>query len=120
MNTSGSYEFIRALIYQQLQVPVYTEATYTNSNVSLPVIVMSRSNTTSNQTMNSPGVYFDSVSFDIKAKTIEKVEDIRDFLIALIDGYDDQIVLRGENDTFDMNYSIYSRRVEFGIIYKNI
>lgn len=120
METTGSYDFLRTKIYNALAVPVYTEATYTDSNVAFPLIVMSRSSTIGNQTMTSPGVYFDILRFDIKAKTIKKVEDIRDFLIALLDGYDSQIVLRGENDTFDMNYSIYSRSIEFGVIYKNL
>lgn len=117
MNPSGSYEFIRALVYQQLQVPVYTESTYTNINVPLPLIVMSRNGTTSLQTMNGASTFFESLTFDIRGKTIEKVEEIRDFLIALLEGYDNQLVLRSETDTFDVVYDIYSRAITFGVVY---
>jgi hypothetical protein len=117
MNPSGSYDFIRALVYQQLQVPVYTESTYTDINLSLPIIVMSRNGTTSLQTMNGPSTFYESLTFDIKGKTIEKVEEIRDFLIALLDGYDNQLVLRSESDSFDVMYDIYSRAITFGVVY---
>ena len=59
MQTTASYEFIRELVYQQLEIPVYTQATYETQDVILPIIVFSRSSTTSNQTMNGAGIYFD-------------------------------------------------------------
>ena len=117
MNPSGSYEFIRALVYQQLQVPVYTESTYSNSNVAFPLMVMSRNGTTTLQTMNGPSTFFESLTFDIKGKTIEKVEEIRDFLIALLDGYSNQLVLRSESNTFDVDNDIYTRAITFGVVY---
>jgi len=117
MNPSGSYEFIRALVYQQLQVPVYTDSTYEQINIALPIMIMSRNGTTSLQTMNGPSTFFESLTFDIKGKTIERVEEIRDFLIALLDGYSDQLVLQSETNSFDIVHDIYSRAIRFGVIY---
>jgi hypothetical protein len=117
MNPSGSYDFIRALVYQQLQVPVYTESTYENSNIAFPLMVMSRNGTNSLQTMNGPSTFYEFLTFNIKGKTIEKVEEIRDFLIALLDGYSDQLVLRSESNTFDVDNDIYTRAITFGVVY---
>jgi len=118
MNPSGSYDFIRELVYQQLEVPVYTESTYQDQNVSLPAIVFSRISTSSSQIMDGSGPYFDNVVFSIKAKTIEKVEEIRDFLLALLDAYDYQMALASETNDFDINTAIYSRDIVFNVIYK--
>lgn len=119
MITSGSYDFVRELVYQQLQVPVYTQATYATQDVQMPVIVFRRTNTFSNQTMNGAGIYFDRIVFSIKAKTVEKVEEIRDFLIALLDAYNAQFSLAGESNTFDLNTAIYTRDIIFNVIYSN-
>lgn len=118
MTPTGSYDFIRELVYQQLQVPVYTEATYAIQDVNMPIIVFSRSTTTSNQTMNGVGVYFDEVVFSIKSKSIEQVEEIRDFLMALLDAYQAQFSLSGETNAFDLATAIYTRNVAFRVIYK--
>lgn len=119
IQTTGSYEYIRELVYQQLQVPVYTQATYELQDVNMPVIVFYRSGTTGNQTMNGTGMYFDRVVFSIKAKTIEKVEEIRDFLLALLDSYQAQFTLVGESNDFNLKTSIYSRDIVFNVIYKS-
>lgn len=119
MSPTGSYEFIRELVYQQLEVPVYTESTYAQSNVSLPVIVFYRTNTTSDQTMNGSGPYTDNIIFSIKTKTIEKAEEIRDFLLALLDSYDNQLALVSETNDFDLDSAIYTREIGFTAIYKS-
>jgi hypothetical protein len=118
MNPSGSYDFIRELVYKQLQVPVYTESTYANQSVSLPVIIFSRTSTTSNQTMDGAGVYFDNVIFSIKAKTIEKVEELRDFLLALLDSYDDQFAFISETNDFNIDLATYTVDIGFSVVYK--
>lgn len=118
MTPTGSYDFIRELVYQQLQVPVYTESTYAIQDVQMPIIVFYRSSSTSNQTMNGVGVYFDEVVFSIKSKSIEQVEEIRDFLLALLDSYEAQFTLISESNAFDLSTAIYSRNIGFRVIYK--
>ena len=117
MNPSGSYEFLRRQVYIGLGVPVYTESTYTNSNVPFPVIIFSRRSSKSIQDMQAPAASFDSITFTIKAKTEKKAEDIRDFLIALVNGYDNQISLTSESNSFDMDLAIYNRSLQFRVIY---
>jgi len=118
MIPTGSYEFIREYVYKQLQIPVYTQTSYANSNVSLPCIIFTRNNTDTIMNMNGAGAYTDAISFAIKAKTIEKVEEYRDFLIALLDGYESQISLQSETNDFDIDTAIYTRDVFFNVIYK--
>ena len=118
MIPTSSYEYIRELVYQQLEVPVYTQTTYQNSNVSLPCIIFSRNNTNTIMNMNGPGAYNDNISFAIKAKTIEAVEEYRDFLISLLDGYESQITLQSETNDFNIDLAIYTRDVFFNVIYK--
>ena len=118
MIPTSSYEFIRELVYTQLQIPVYTQTSYANSNVSLPCIIFARNNTDTIMYMNATAVYTDGISFAIKAKTIEKVEEYRDFLIGLLDGYDYQISLQSETNDFDIDTAIYTRDVFFNVIYK--
>lgn len=118
MIPTGSYEFIREYVYKQLQIPVYTQTSYANSNVSLPCIIFARNNTNTIMTMNGAGAYTDGISFAIKAKTIEKVEEYRDFLIGLLDGYEAQISLQSETNDFNIDTAIYTRDVFFNVIYK--
>ena len=118
MIPTGSYEFIRELVHNQLQIPVYTQTSYANSNVSLPCIIFARNSSNTIMNMNGAGAYVDAVSFAIKAKTIEQVEEYRDFLIGLLDGYDYQISLQSETNDFDIDTAIYTRDVFFNVIYK--
>jgi hypothetical protein len=121
MNVTGSYDFIRELVYKQLQVPVYTETSYANSNVALPCIIFSRTDTNSPfayMGISPQSVYIDTVKFSIQGKTIEKVEDIRDFLLSLLDGYDGQITLDSETNVFTIETGIYTRDINFKVIYK--
>ena len=118
MNPSGSYEFIRRQVHIGLGVPVYTESTYQDSEPSLPCIIFVRNSSTSDQVMEGPGVFFDSIGFSIKAKTMDKREELRDFLIALLDGYDNQITLKSETANFDLSTAIYSSNVDFDVVYK--
>lgn len=120
-NTAISYNAIRALVYQQLQVPVYTQSSYANSNIVLPAIIFSRSNTSTTYNymgMDNVNVYTDNVTFSIQDKTIESVETIRDFLIGLLDGYESYFALDSETNSFSIETGIYNRDVNFTVIYK--
>ena len=97
------YILLRGLIHNNLQVPVYSEATFENQNVDLPAVVFSREGTLGTQTMNGPSVRTETVTFSAKAKTIQKADDMRDLIIQILNGYsaEIQIVLNSENDDFD-------------------
>jgi len=111
------YNNLRSLIHNNLQVPVYSESTFENQNVELPCVVFSRDNTIGTQTMDGPSVRYETVTFDCKAKTIEKAEEMRTFIISLLNGYDSeiQIVLDSSVDEFDIITGIYSRQISFTV-----
>ena len=113
------YNNLRQLIHLNLQVPVYSESTFENQNVSLPCIVFSREGTLGSQTMSGPSVLTETVTFSAKAKTIEKAEEMRDFIISILNGYDNEIqmVINSEVDDFDIETGIYSRDISFDVVY---
>jgi hypothetical protein len=111
------YILLRQLIHNNLQVPVYSESTFENQNVDVPCVVFSRDNTIGTQTMDGPSVRFETVTFDCKAKTIQEAEDMRTYIISLLNGYDSeiQIVLNSSVDEFDILTGLYSRQISFTV-----
>jgi len=115
-----TYIILRQLIHQALQVPVYSESTFEDSNVELPCVVFTRDATLGTHTMSGPSVRVETVTFDAKAKTAEKAEDMRDFIISVLNGYNNgeiQMVLNSEIDDFDAATAIYSRAISFDVMY---
>jgi len=114
------YYSLRQMVHLNLQVPVYSESTFENSNVDLPCIVFTREGILGTQTMSGPSVRTETTTWSCKSKTIEEAEDMRDFLISILNGYNNgeiQMVINSEIDDFDISTGIYSRDVSFDVVY---
>ena len=107
------------MLYQGLNVPVYSESTYETQDTTIPCIVFYREGTTGVQTMNGAGLLTDSVTFSAKGKYIDDVERLRDYIISSLNGYcqEVQIAITGETDDFDAINQIYSRDITFDVMY---
>ncbi len=88
--------------------------------MDLPCIVFTREGILGTQTMSGPSVRTETTTWSCKAKTIQKAEDMREFLISILNGYNNgeiQIVVNSEIDDFDISTGIYSREVSFDVVY---
>jgi hypothetical protein len=113
------YNSLREMMFQGTGVPCYSEATYETQDVSMPCIVFSRDGTNSSQVMEGASLYTDQITFSCKAKTIDKVEELRDFVISSINGYNNEISISivDESDEFDNQNKIYTRDISFNVMY---
>ena len=114
------YFLLRQMVHANMQVPVYSESTFENSNVDLPCIVFTRDSVLGTQTMSGPSVRTETTTWSCKSKTLEQAEDMRDFLISMLNGYNNgeiTVVINSEVDDFDASTGIYSRDISFDVMY---
>lgn len=81
------YKSIRLFLHDDLNVPVYSENTFSDLDAAFPCIVLARDNSNTDRTYSGPDWIIDFLTFSCKAYTIQDAERMRNRIIEALDGY---------------------------------
>lgn len=116
------FNFLREQVYILTGVGVYSQSTYDGTDLELPVILVERQASNSVHSMDGPAMRYETVTFFVRSNSVEQAEEIRDKIIALLDGLTVEnnlkVSLVTSDDSFDFQTKVYERSIEFELCYR--